>query len=118
MGQHERYDTEGTDTLVGADYTGDQWQAAEEGVYPVAGTLPQDSQEPAASAVWAGIGKAVVGLIAMIGVLALGQNVGAYIERWGYVPVMLVYMVDMMCAGALLTAGAMGIWATVRNKWA
>lgn len=115
MGQHERYDAEATDTVAGADmnYRG---QAAEEGVYPVMGPTPQDYQEPEASAVWAGIGKAAVGLIAMIGVLAVGQGMGVYIERWGYVLVMLVYMVAMMCAGGLLTAGAMGIWTTVKNK--
>ncbi|WPF65421.1 MULTISPECIES: hypothetical protein [unclassified Corynebacterium] len=117
MGQHERYDAEGTDTLVGMDYPEADYreQATEEGVYPVTGPSPQD-HEPVSAEVWAGIGKAVVGLIAMIGVLAMGQDMGAYIERWGYVPVMLVYMVAMMCAGALLTAGAMGIWATVKSK--
>ncbi|MBC3185238.1 hypothetical protein H7347_01375 [Corynebacterium sp. zg-331] len=115
MGQHEWYGEDSTDTLAGAEY---REQVADKDVYPIEGPPPSDPREPTASAAWAGIGKAAVGFAAMIAVLALGQSMGAAIERWGYVPVMLVYIVAMMCAGALLTAGAMGLWGSVRQKYA
>ncbi|MCH6197830.1 hypothetical protein MHT86_10070 [Corynebacterium mastitidis] len=114
MGQHDAYDG-GVDEAVWVDeYDQDGGEAA----YPVETGGPADSATAslAGVAVWAAVGKLLLGLVGMVAVLACSEDMAGFVQRWGYVPVMLVYMLAMMLTGGLVAAGAMGLWSVMRGE--
>ncbi|MCZ9309478.1 hypothetical protein ACUY3K_10590 [Corynebacterium uberis] len=68
-----------------------------------------------ALAVLLGVIKAVVGAVIVVAGIAASEHFGPWMDRWGYVAVMVVFMAVMMVGGALLAGGVGGVWALVRN---
>lgn len=114
MGQHDVYDGGVDEAVVVDEYD----QGGGEAVYPVETGGPADSAtaSPAGVAVWVAVGKLLLGLVGMVAVLACSEGMVGFVQRWGYVPVMLVYMLAMMLTGGLVAAGAMGLWSVMRGE--
>lgn len=57
--------------------------------------------------------KLVAGVLVVLIALWESQFFAGPVERYGYVPVMFVFMVVMMVGGGLMASGVMGVWSRV-----
>ncbi|MGP9761242.1 hypothetical protein [Corynebacterium sp. AOP12-C2-36] len=82
--------------------------------YPVAAapgspeTQPQLSttgRDEQPSPVWIALGKLVIGVAVIIAALAWSQHFDTAMDRFGYIPVIFVYIIIMIIGGALMVTG-------------
>lgn len=71
-------------------------------------TQPQSSaagRDEQSSPVWIPLVKLIIGVAIIIAALAWSQHFDGAMDRFGYIPVMFVYIIIMIIGGALMVTG-------------
>lgn len=75
------------------------------------GPTPQDGQQADSSWHWGwSVLGFVVGVVGVLGLLSLSEDLGFVTHRVGYVPGMFLFVVAMMVFGGLLAGSFLSLW--------